>query len=242
MEVGDAQSSRHFPSCAEDHYRTIYFEAIDILTSCLKDRFAQPDFETYAQLEQVLLKGAKGENCENELAQSSKFYGNDFDVSILKAQLQILAIQIKAVHPDNDFLLSDIVKYFKTLSKPQVSLLSQVALLLKLILVMPATNAVSERSFSAMRRLKYYLRSNIGKDRLNHMMLLHVHKTRTDSLNMIQIANSFAASEHRQRIFGTFSDIDLSGASVLQKSRATQTSALKTYSEETSHKCQEKLC
>ena len=43
----------------------IYFEAIDVLASCLKDRFAQDDFEIYATLEQVLLKGAKGESCVN---------------------------------------------------------------------------------------------------------------------------------------------------------------------------------
>ena len=44
------------------------------------------------------------------------------------------------------------------------------------MLVMPATNAVSERSFSALKRVKTYLRSNTGEVRLNHLMLLHVHK------------------------------------------------------------------
>ena len=42
--------------------------------------------------------------------------------------------------------------------------------------VMPATSAVSERSFSALKRVKTYLRSTVGEGRLNHLMVLHVHK------------------------------------------------------------------
>ena len=48
---------------------------------------------------------------------------------------------------------------------------------------MPATNAVSKRSFSAMKGLKTYLRSTTSDCRLNHLMVLHVRKDRTDSLN-----------------------------------------------------------
>ena len=47
---------------------------------------------------------------------------------------------------------------------------------------MPATNAVSERSFSALRRIKSYLRANMSQERLNQSMVLHVHKHLTDPL------------------------------------------------------------
>ena len=67
---------------------------------------------------------------------------------------------------------------------------------------MPATNASCERSFSALRRLKTYLRSTMRQDRLNHLMLLH---ERTDDLNLKAVANEFvSASENRLRIFGKF--------------------------------------
>lgn len=93
---------------------------------------------------------------------------------------------------------------------------------------MPATNATRERSFSAMRRLKSYLRSRMHEARLNHLMVLHVHKSKTDSLNLIRVANNFVASAaRRQTVLGTFSELDVSRTHVLQKSRATQTSAVK---------------
>ena len=50
--------------------------------------------------------------------------------------------------------------------------ISEVVKLLTLILVMPATNAVSERSASALRRVKTYLRTTMHQDRLNHLMVL----------------------------------------------------------------------
>ena len=84
------------------------------------------------------------------------------------------------------------------------------AILIKLILVLPASNCESERAFSAMKRLKTYLRVTTGQARLNHLMVLHVHKDRTDSLNLIDIANDFVSkSERRLTIFGKFTSADL---------------------------------
>ena len=76
---------------------------------------------------------------------------------------------------------------------------------MKLILVMPATNATSERSFSALKRVKTYLRSSMTQSRLNHLMILQVHKEMTDSLNLVDCANDFVgSSEHRLSVFGKF--------------------------------------
>ena len=63
----------------------------------------------------------------------------------------------------------------------------------KLIFVMPAINAVSERSFSALCRLKSWLRTTTSQVRLNWCMILHVHKDKTDGLEMNRIANEFVS-------------------------------------------------
>ena len=88
---------------------------------------------------------------------------------------------------------------FQTSSSGQLELLSQVTKLVSLLLVMPATNAESERSFSAVRRIKSYLRSTMSQQRLNHLiMVLHVHSDHTDKLNLVDVANKFIAdNEHR---------------------------------------------
>ena len=45
---------------------------------------------------------------------------------------------------------------------------------------MPATIAISERSFSVLKRVKTYLRTTMTQRRLNQLMLLHVHTNKTD--------------------------------------------------------------
>ena len=65
--------------------------------------------------------------------------------------------------------------------------------------VMPATNAVSERSLSTLKRIKTYLRSTMGESRLNHLMLLHVHKELADSNGMVEVANLFVGDKQRRK-------------------------------------------
>ena len=77
--------------------------------------------------------------------------------------------------------------------------------ILQLLLVLPATNATSERSYSALRRVKTYLRSTMTQERLNNLMVLHVHKDEVDRLELERVAHEFVSGrEGRLRMFGSF--------------------------------------
>ena len=45
FEVGEAEAE--FSETVEDHYRKIYFEALDLIIACVNDRFNQPGYRTY---------------------------------------------------------------------------------------------------------------------------------------------------------------------------------------------------
>ena len=107
------------------------------------------------------------------------FYGDDFNYSLLKSQLQLLHGQVQQ-SSHQTISLTTVKELLLKLGR-SCSLLSEVVKLVSLILVMPATNATSERSFSALRRVKTYLRSSMNQSRLNHLMILHVHKEFTIS-------------------------------------------------------------
>ena len=160
----------------------------------------------YKNLETLLVSAANGKDFEQTLKIVTDFYGSDFTPSLLKAQLEILATHFQSATAPVNVAFIDIKAYFQGLSVPASTLFSEVITVMQLILVLPATNTTSERSFSAMRRVKSYLRTTMSQERLNHLMILHVHKTDTDSLDLIQIANSFVSrNEHREQVFGTFS-------------------------------------
>ena len=134
-----------------------------------------------------------------------QLYKDDFKGDELKAQLETLRYFPESTI-DN---VKELVEFVQSLSATTKSFVPQVIVLAKILLVMPATNAVSERSFSAMKRVKAYLRSTTSDCRLNHLMVLHVHKDRTDSLNMVEVANAFVErNDSRHPIFRVFGEKD----------------------------------
>ena len=66
--------------------------------------------------------------------------------------------------------IDSVVTYLKSLNDVELVFYSEVVKVVNLILVMPATIAVSERSFSALRRLKTWLRTTMLQARLNWCM------------------------------------------------------------------------
>ena len=66
-------------------------------------------------------------------------------------------------------------------------------------------NAISERSFSAMRHMKIYIRSTMSQERLNATMVMYVHKVLTDNLYLKSIGNEFCVkSDYRKAKFPKF--------------------------------------
>ena len=75
--------------------------------------------------------------------------------------------------------------------------------LLRTYLTLPVKSATSERTFSALRLLKNYLRSTMKQDHLNNCPLVHCHKLITDKLDTVKIAKRFACTnEQRKGHFG----------------------------------------
>ena len=77
--------------------------------------------------------------------------------------------------------------------------------IIRLYLTVPITSATSERTFSALRRLLTYLCSSMAEKRLNHCLLLHIHKELTDSMDLVVVAKEFIdLYDERKKYFGQF--------------------------------------
>ena len=87
-------------------------------------------------------------------------------------------------------LFESLVNFRK--NKSQKLLLTEVTKLAKLLLALLATNATSERSTRS-------------RNRLNHCMLLHIHRKKTDQLYMTEIAKEFVGdNQARLQASGRF--------------------------------------
>ena len=156
------------------------------------------------KLEQVLVNSIIGEPIEEDIKAVCDFYGSDLNQADLISQLHILRVHFQQSN-DGIMSLQSIIFRLKAMSTSEKALIQEVVTLAKLILTMPATNATSERSFSAMRQVKSYLRTTMTQKRLIHLMLMHIHRDWLDKLDLKCITNEFcAAKEYRLRIFGLF--------------------------------------
>ena len=89
------------------------------------------------------------------------------------------------------------------------ALISEVEKIASLLWLLPATNTESERIFSALKHVKTYLKSTMENNRLQALMLMHVHKNILDNINLAYVANEFVdRRDSRKQTFGHFSQND----------------------------------
>lgn len=155
------------PATPEDHYSAIYFEALDTVINCISNRFDQEEYKMYSKLESILLK--KDQNYD-DYDDMFELYHSDIVKDQLLTQLQMLHVNY-SINTDSN--LYSILTLVKGMSGAERSLYSQIVKVVRLFLVIPATNAISERSFSAMRCIKNYLRTTMHQERLNALMVMN---------------------------------------------------------------------
>lgn len=91
------------------------------------------------------------------------------------------------------------------MSSEMRQLFNQVEQVIRLLLVCPSTSCDAERSFSALRRLKTWLRNSIGQIRLNSAAICNIHKEHLDKISDESVAAEFAGTtEIRRSAFGRF--------------------------------------
>ena len=114
-------------------------------------------------IQELLLKSFASERCDTELAEVVKTYSGDLDSFKLKDNFCFYhRKQSQWGLITSEFDVNDLAIFLQSLHISRRKLLSEISTLGKLLLVMPAINAVGERSFSAFRRGKTYLSSTTG--------------------------------------------------------------------------------
>ena len=130
----------------QKNYRQLYFETFDNIKNCIKYCFNQTDYQIYAHLQEILIKAFKEQDWEDNLQiVIQKYSVNEFAAPSLKAQLLFLHAIGKFYGLNSRMQLSGIIASFKKLNIFKRMLVAEVIKLVKLILIKPATDAVSEK-------------------------------------------------------------------------------------------------
>jgi hypothetical protein len=186
----------------EEYFKGHYFTVIDLVTRKLEERFDQETLNHLIAVENIVINAAKGSTIPLP-EKLSKCLEGDIDCRKLMGELKLLASFIKEVQPG----LKDVTSIQTVLEvmkeKKLYKTFSELHQLLKLYLTVPLSNATAERSFSALRRVKTYLRSSLTQEHLNHFLILNAHREILDRVDMEKIALSvMKVNERRRNYFG----------------------------------------
>ena len=72
---------------------------------------------------------------------------------------------------------------------------------MEIYLAIPVTSCQAERSFSTLRRLKTWTRSNIGQERLSNLSLVTIKRELADEIDIEIFIDNFATMKDQRMQF-----------------------------------------
>ena len=139
-------------------YKPVYFNAVGTIIARIKERFDQSRFKACQSFEKLLTDATHGREYQDSLIDVLNIYHQDVTTIELEAHLQSLETYFDK---NEDTTLADIIEKIRQLPKSSKVYFSQVITLLKILLVLPVTNAVSERSALTLHRIQSWLRTSM---------------------------------------------------------------------------------
>ena len=167
----------------KDEFRIhLYFPVVDRMTNELNSRFS--DFNK--SLMMALFACSPKSKSFLDLSALKPILES---YSIEEDDIQIELIQAKKVLKSHNLQsLSDVIDILQPLKAAFPKLLQ----VLQIAITFAVTTASCERSFSSLKRIKTYLRSTMGEQRLSNLALLSIERELSSTLSMEDVVDKFA--------------------------------------------------
>ena len=173
-------------------------EAVEAVIDELNVRFCGEGFQLVSKVEDLLVKATNKVVDHTMACEVVIMLGDDLDLDVFERHLHNLSA---ICGPRKS--IDEIRKFLQTLHPTSQDLVSEVVKLVTIVTCIATSTAGSERSFSALRRLKTWLRSSMTQKRLTHVALLAVYHEDVDKLSVQEVKKRFVlAKSGRKEIFG----------------------------------------
>ena len=195
-------------SAAKIYWKELYVEGFDTIILDLKDKLNSEQYQLCAEIEELLLNGITGEECELKTNLIDQHYGKatkKIDAPLyaltheeLKDELKYLKNkwqdQNEFVEPATFTEISNMIEHsFKSTPLRIWKLHAPTVLtLVQIIIATAGTSAFAERTFSLARRLKSYLRLGMGDEMFDALGLMGWYNNEVDEMvNLETIGNEY---------------------------------------------------
>ena len=178
---------------SEDYRREIFVPMCNKTLAELQRRFlSEENLAVYGGICALTPKSESFLNVE-QIWSMCDFYGVAKKRNVVQTEIDLLRITFEN---GGDDLPSDLMGMLNFI-EPHKRVLSVMNKVLHISVTIPVTSAQAERSFSAMKRIKNFLRSTMGNTRLSDIGVLNVNAQMLYALDRETIINRFAEIPHR---------------------------------------------
>jgi hypothetical protein len=186
----------------EQNFRVNFFNQIlDTALQAVDERFSQlsEHNELFGFLYNVGIANLRDEELMNHCKDLQlALMSNDkvSDVNAVELYEEIIALRRRPIATcDPRSVLEYLYK------RNLVEIFPNLSVALRIVLTLPVTVATAERSFSKLKIIKTYLRSQMAQDRLVGLATISIEKKIADTLNMDELIRDFAALKARKVTF-----------------------------------------
>ena len=112
-----------------------------------------------------------------------------FSSDLRKFKLETLKKALENIVDKKRVGIKEAIKIISSLNASRKLLVTELLKLVKLILLVPTTNAVSERSRKTLCRVKTYLRSSMTQELVSSCLVVTTYKKQVDKLKLVEVAS-----------------------------------------------------
>jgi hypothetical protein len=179
----------------------MFLPVIDRILAELSKRFSGESLRIMRSLAAILCPESPNFLNFHEAAPLITVYGEPCNVNqtLLKAEMTVASNLVKT-HLKTSGITNLDLKLFLKLLTPTVAFPNLVKLI-QIALTIPVTSASCERTFSAMKLIKTFLRNKTGDDRLSDLTTLFTSKERARCIDRDKVIEQFAERFDRRITF-----------------------------------------
>ena len=112
-----------------------------------------------------------------------------FSSDLRKFKLKTLIKALENIVDKKRVGIKEAMKIISSLNASRKLLVAELLKLVKLILLVPTTNAVSERSRKTLCRVKTYLRSSMTQELIGSCLIVTTYKKQVDKLKLVKVGS-----------------------------------------------------
>ena len=177
----------------------VYLPVLDHLCSELERRFDKTQCS--------VMRGIQALNPTNEyFAESEKIrsFAKAYDADVVDLehelhQVKRLIARLESQVGDGTYVKPDSLLTFVSFIGRYGDAFHELHRLGKIAVALPVSTASCERSFSALRHIKTWVRNSMSNDRLSNVAVLAVERERTMSMTNEKVIDAFAAAHQNRR-------------------------------------------